>query len=123
MSTPHTPGPSDSAISQPVGPGFDLPAASRPPCTCGHDRVERLFHLAPCPRSERGDRLPRHLEVVLDIQHLVAQALAILDRPVDPETYPPAPMAHAVDIGFEVVGYNLEAAMRELVKITELNGR
>ena len=112
-----TPGPADAAHSPSDGPGIDPPAAV---CTCGHDRVERLFHLAPCPRSERGDRLPRHLEVVTDIEHLVAQALAILDRPADPATYPDGPLAHAADIGFEVVGYNLEAAQRALADIAQL---
>lgn len=133
-----TPGPADPALCRSSGPGIDSIDAtleahhtgigephehSTPaprPCTCGHDRVERMFHLAPCPRSERGVRRPRVLEVVSDLERLVAQALAILEQPIDPDSYPAGPLAHAADIGFEVIGFQFEAAQRELAKIGEL---
>lgn len=83
-----TPGPADAAFRPSDGPGANPIGALPVDCTCGHGGLDRMFHLAPCPLAERGDRLPRLDEQVRNAQDLIAQAEAVLRRDVDPASEP-----------------------------------
>jgi hypothetical protein len=65
-------------------------------------------------------RWPTYLEVLADVGRLLDQALAILERPINPQSYPQGSLGHVADAGFEVVGFNLESVGRELKKMRDL---
>lgn len=67
-----------------------------------------------------ANRRPTYAEVLADAQRLLTQALAVLDRTIDPASYPQGMQGHLADAGFEVVGFHLEAAGRELAKMAAL---
>jgi hypothetical protein len=66
-----------------------------------------------------ADRLPTLAEIVADAERLIDQALAVLDRRIDPATYPTGRLSHVADAEFEVAGFHLEATRRALHGITK----
>lgn len=135
----HPPGQPDG----PTGPGRAIPAGptldeadeilnlhhdrigephqhSTPPCTCGHDGLHRMFHLAPCPRSERGDRVPSIAEVGRDTKRYLDHALAVLERGVDPASIPYG-NADLVSFWRDSAGFHIEAALRDLASLADVS--
>jgi hypothetical protein len=70
--------------------------------------------------NANADRWPTYAERIADLQRLIQQAHAIVDRPIDPDTYPQGINGHPAEAGFEVVGFNLDAALRELGQLAGL---
>jgi hypothetical protein len=79
-----------------------------------------MFHLRPCPRLGAPAR-PRLGERIRDLERLIRQAQAVLAAPVDPASYPDGVGGHITDAAFEVVGFQFDAALRELGRIADLS--
>jgi hypothetical protein len=64
-----------------------------------------------------ADRLPTLAEVLADADRLIAQTLAMLDRQIDPTTYPTGHRGHVADAGFELAGFHLAATQAALASV------
>lgn len=92
-----TPGPDDAALRPSDGPGIN------PIAECA-------------PR-----RRPRLGEVIRDLECLFQRGLNILELPIDRDSYPDGPRGYITEARFEVVGFQLRAALCELAEIAALN--
>lgn len=66
------------------------------------------------------DTWPRYGERIRDVERLLRQAANVLDQRVQPDSYPQGINGHLADAGFEVVGFQIDAALRELQRLGEL---
>jgi hypothetical protein len=75
------------------------------------------------PRPARSDApLPRLGSQIRDVEHLVAQALAIIDRESDPASLPPLKFSrHGVEALRMSIGFHAEAILRDCDAITRFN--
>lgn len=66
------------------------------------------------------DTWPRFGERIRDMERLFLQAANVLDQPVQPTSYPQGVNGHEADAGFQVIAFQIEAALRELRRLGDL---
>lgn len=98
----ETPGSAAAAHSPSAGPGIEVT-----PVLDGADRI-------------LAEPLPRFGEVIRDAERLFRQALAVIERPIDMDSYPAGVAGHLADAATEIVGFHAEAALCELGNMAAL---
>ena len=110
----HPPGQPDG----PTGPGRAIPAG---PTLDEADEILNQHHdRIGEPNEFSRPPLPTLGMAIRDAERLIRCALTVLDRAVDPASLPTGLHGHQADAGLEMVGYHLEAAMRDLGDIAAL---
>lgn len=108
--TTHPPGQPDG----PTGPGRAIPAG---PTLDEADEILNLHHdRIGEPNEFSRPPLPRLGEWVRDLERLLTQALAVVDREPDARSLPGG---NVFEICQAMVGLHIEAALRDLAKIAE----